>query len=342
MPARLLLLYNQPVLPADHPDFASERDVLDTVEKIDAILRGGGFAVERFGVGLDLSPFIDRLKRQPPDAVFNLFEGFADRPVTETTIAGILDWFGIPFTGNGVEALTLARDKLRTKYLLHGAGLPTAPFFSVDRLPCPPCRIDWPVIVKPTGQDASVGIEQASVATDQRALEAQVAKVMDNYGSPVLVEKFIRGREFFLPLFEEYWPDRNRRELRTLPPSEILFNDPSLWPIYSYAAKWTESSPEFGATPEQLAVDVPAGLADRLARIARQVYQTLGCRDYARVDFRVSNDGDPFVLELNPNPYILSIGLLSGLEAMGKAHAEFVCGLARAALRRGKAAGGEE
>lgn len=327
MSARLLLLYNSPVLPEGHRDAASERDAVDTMERVAPILAKAGFDVTRLGIGLDFQLLVDRLRSDPPDAVFNLFEGLADRPATESTVAGILEWFHVPFTGCGSETLTLARDKLRTKYLLRGAGLPTAPFFSVERLPCPICDLRWPVIVKPANQDASVGIEQGSVVTNQTDLEQRVEFVLEQYGSPVLVEEFITGRELFACVIGEQRP-------RVLPFSEIAFKDPSLWPIYSYAAKWTEGTREFDTTPELAAVQVDDALADRLRDVALTVFRLLKCRDYARVDFRVSKSGEPFVLELNPNPYLFSVGLVQGFEAGGRPHSIFVEELARAALER--------
>src|SRR5262245_43359438 len=156
---RLMLLYNEPILPADHPDAASEREILETVEIIGRTLDAAGYDVVRFGLGRDLRQLVDGLAEVRPDAVFNHFEGLADRPFTEAIVAGVMEWYDMPFTGSSSETLTLARDKQRTKFLLHGADLPTPPFFTVEQLPVPECHLTWPVIVKPAKQDASVGIE---------------------------------------------------------------------------------------------------------------------------------------------------------------------------------------
>src|SRR5437773_6567592 len=113
--SRILLLYNEPVLPTDHPDAASESDILETVEIVGRILRDAGFEVTRLGVGNNLQKLIDGLRELQPDAVFNLFEGLADRPFTESVAAGVMEWFNVPFTGSPSETLTLARDKQRSK-----------------------------------------------------------------------------------------------------------------------------------------------------------------------------------------------------------------------------------
>ena len=103
-----------------------------------------------------------------------------------------------------------------TKYLLKGAGLPTADFFVVDRLPMPECRLTYPVFVKPAEMDASVGVDQESVCVDAAALEKRVRYLLETYGAPVLVEEFIDGRELHVAIAE--LPD-----LHAMPPSETSY-----------------------------------------------------------------------------------------------------------------------
>src|SRR5579884_1702537 len=122
---RVLVLYNQPVLPPDHPHADSEVGVLGTVRKVIQALRRGGFDAHQLGVGKDPGVLLTGLRRECPDAVFNLFEGLATHTGTEATLVGLLEWLGVPCTGSPSAALALALDKLRTKHLLHGAGLPT-------------------------------------------------------------------------------------------------------------------------------------------------------------------------------------------------------------------------
>ena len=126
------------------------------------------------------------------------------------------------------------------------------------------CPIDWPVIVKPAMQDASVGLDQGSVVTDQERLNERVAYLLDAYGPPVLVEEFIRGREFNVGLIES--PD-----LRVLPVSEILFVDqePGYWPIVTYDAKWKPGSRDYEATPAKYPAEVSPRLAERLHAAGR-------------------------------------------------------------------------
>jgi D-alanine-D-alanine ligase len=333
--ARVLILYNEPVLPGDHPDADSEHEILFTVEHVEKALLEAGHEVRRLSVGRDPAELVTALRRKRPDVVFNLFEGLADQSDTEAHAAGILEWYGVPYTGSPYLALALARNKGLTKHLLQGAGLPTPAFQVIDELPVPDCRLGWPVIVKPATQDASVGLDQGSVVTDQASLEARVALLLENYGPPVLVEQFIRGREFNVGLIEAW-------ELQVLPPSEILFTDPDpgYWPIVTYDGKWKPGTRDYDSTPPRYPADVRPRLRQRLERVAMQAFRLMGCRDYARVDFRVGPTGRPYILEVNPNPDFSPLaGLSGGLQSAGWTTARFAAHLVQAAIARGAGAG---
>ncbi len=327
---RVLVLYNEPVLPADHPDADSEHEILYTVEAVAGHLSDAGFAVSRLGASRDPAALLAGLRRARPDVVFNLFEGLADQNGTEAHAAGLLEWLGLPYTGCPFPTLCVARDKPWTKRLLRGAGLPTADFFVVEEGPVVECPVPWPVIVKPGQQDASVGLDQNSVVTDRQRLNERVAYLLEAYGPPVLVEEFIRGREFNVGLIES-------PELRALPVSEIEFVDqgPGYWPIVTYDAKWKPGSRDYEATPAKYPADVSPRLAGRLHALAKQAFRLLGCRDYARVDFRVRPNGKPCILEVNPNPdFSPQAGLAGGLASAGLTHAQFTVELVHAALAR--------
>ena len=327
---RVLVLYNEPVLPADHPDADSEHEILYTTDVVAGHLTEAGFDVTRLGVSRDPSALLSGLRRANPDVVFNLFEGLADHYGTEAYAAGLLEWLGLPYTGCPYQTLCVARDKAWTKRLLRGAGLPTADFFVVEEGPVEECPLDRPVMVKPGMQDASVGLDQNSVVTDLDRLNERVAYLLETYGPPVLIEEFIRGREFNLGLIES--PD-----LRALPVSEIEFIDhtPGYWPIVTYDAKWKPGSRDYEATPAKYPAVVSPRLATRLQGLAKQAFRLLGCRDYARVDFRVRPNGKPYILEVNPNPdFSPTAGLAGGLESAGLTHAQFTVELVHAALAR--------
>jgi D-alanine-D-alanine ligase len=329
---RVLILFNEPVLPEDHPDADSEHEILFTVDEVHKALEVGGFEVARLGVSRDPEVLVAGIREQRPDVVFNLFEGLADAYDTEAHVAGLLEWLGVPFTGSPSQTLCLARTKHMTKHLLKGAGLPTPEFVVVEKLPVPQIPLEWPVIVKPAMQDASVGLDQGSVVTNQHQLNDRVAYLLENYGPPVLVEQFIRGRELNLGLVEA--PD-----LRVLPPSEILFTskDPDFWPIVTYDAKWKPGTNDYEMTPPKYPAEVKPKLKEKLETLAKQAFRLLGCRDYARVDFRVRPTGKPYILEINPNPDFSPLaGLSGGLQSAGMTHAGFAVELVHMALTRGQ------
>jgi D-alanine-D-alanine ligase len=330
---RILILHNEPVLPASHPDADSEHEVLFTVDMVSKALIQAGLTVTRLGASHDCHLLWSRLQEDRPDAVFNLYEGTADNGNTETYVAGLLEWLGLPFTGSPSQALGLARHKHLAKYLLRGAALPTPEFFVVDHLPAPKCPLPWPVIVKPALQDASEGIDHASVVTDQQQLEERIRYLLDRYTPPVLVEEFVGSREFNIAVIEV-------PHLQVLPFSEIVFtgNEPGCWPIMTYDAKWKPGTRDFETVVPRLPADISPELAGRLERLACQAFRVLGCRDYARVDIRLDGAGTPFIIEVNPNPDISPLaGLATALETAGLSYERFNVDLVRTALARGGA-----
>jgi D-alanine-D-alanine ligase len=262
--------------------------------------------------------------------VVNLFEGNPDDGETESYVAGLLQWQGVPFTGSPMRALSLARNKPLTKQLFRGAGLPSADYQVVHNLPVRDCRLTWPIIVKPAHQDASVGVTQESVCVNAAQLEQRVAYILETYGAPVLLEEFIAGREAHVSLME-------LPALQWLPPAEIIFTSerPGYWPILTFDSKWTTDSAEFQALPPQCPADLDAGLSQRLGNLALQAYQLLGCRDYARVDFRIKSNGQPYILEVNPNPEISSeASYTTCLKAAGIGYRDFLVRLVEHARNR--------
>jgi len=321
----IIVLYNQPVLPSDHPEAESERSVVEIADKVIATLKSAGYRASPLALGCDPAVLWSALKEREPSAVFNLFEGNPDHAETETYVAGLLEWAGIPFTGSPAATLALARCKDTTKHLVKGAGLPTADFVVVDALPMPRPPLSFPVIVKPARQDASVGVDQSSVCTRQAQVEERVEQLLKTFGPPVLVEAYIAGREFHVPLME-------LPTLEALPIMEITFpSGSSAWPILTYADKWERD------IPPRFPCDLPHAVLQRLGALAMQAYRLLGCRDYARVDFRMNAANEPFILEVNPNPEISAgAGYASNLGRASLSHHEFIVKLAEQALARGK------
>ena len=263
--------------------------------------------------------------------MFNLFEGSPTRPRRRSPTPSLLEWLGVRLLGPGAA---LATDGTRSDQAhARGAGLPTAEFEVIEAPPAPAWPHPWPAIVKPAYQDGSVGIDQGAVVESQAALADRVQWVFDRFGGPVLVERFLYGREFHVNMYEP----PGTAEIRIIPPAEICFRPQrgeAFWPIYTYAAKWDEESPEYKAAPIETGLDLPEPLKSRVAEACTAAYRLVGLRDYGRVDVRVTADGTPNVIEVNPNPYLDSIVIVDGLKVMGQTYGDFIGGLVASALGR--------
>lgn len=336
---RIAILHNPPTLPPDHPDHASEASVVRVARHVTDALRAAGWKAWPLAARAPLPRLVRSLGRQKPDVVYNLVEGYAGTSAGEPWATGVLELMGIPYTGCPPEAQSLCRHKGRTKALLRGAGLPTAPFVLVgpgDPTPTPGFLPGVErVIVKPAAEDASLGIDQRSVVdvTDTTFLDDRINVLRNDYGSEVLLEAYLAGREFNVGVLATPVPT-------ALPAAEVTYAPgPNTWPILTYEAKWSEGSADDRASPVRCPAELEPGLAERLAELAVAAFRATGCRDYARVDFRLDDSGEPMILEVNPNPDLdPAAGFARALGAAGLAYGSTIEGLVRQALSRGSSA----
>lgn len=347
MPLNVCILYNEPTLPPDDPDWASEAGVLESVEAFEKSLANRGYRSRRLGFQGDVARLWNELTLPAtthnagrPDVIVNFFEGFGGRGEGESQVTGLLDLSGIPYTGSSLECLTLVRDKARTKWMMLGAGISTAAFeYLAPDDPLPEAGVSSPItrlleqhqtlFVKPAHEDASLGITLASVVHDFTGMLRQIELVRSRYGE-VLVEQFIAGREFNIGVLEF-------SEAETLPLAEIGFAShfKSDERIVTYEAKWSpQSAADLDTTPVCPANVEPA-LADEIRRVVLAAYRLTGCRDYARVDLRVAADNRVYVLEVNGNPDISpSAGLAKAIKVSGLSYDDFVAKLVEQAYTR--------
>lgn len=332
----VLILYNEPVLSRDDPDWAAEAGVLDSVATVASALQHRGHSVSRLGVGTSLGEFLETLSSISPDVVFNLFEGLGGVGRGEAEITGLVELLGYPLTGCSGECLSLVRHKARTKWLLAGAGLPTPEFVFVgpsDPIDSRPLRelvAAGPVIVKPAHEDASLGVGRESIVTEREKLARRIENVRDRYG-PVLVERFIVGREFNAAVVALGEPE-------LLPLAEIEFlpcDGEQGWQIVSYDAKWAPGSADDRATPARCPARVDAATLERIRQWSIAAFRLTGCRDYARVDMRMDDQGQLFILEVNGNPDIgPTAGFAPALRVAGVDYEDFIDRLVQHAFAR--------
>jgi D-alanine-D-alanine ligase len=296
----------------------SEECVEQTAKEVLAAVTELGFSAFIIPLQKSFMNFLHRLKELKPDVLINLCEGFLGRAQLEANVAAALELLGFAFTGNDSRTLALCLNKFKTKSVLKSCGLPTAPSRLVTS---PDQKIDLPlpVIVKPNTEDASLGIHSDSVVYEREGLERQIRKVFELYEEPALVEQFIAGREFNVAVFENSKP-------QALPVSEIDFtNMPEGSPkICSYEAKWFEDHILCQKTPPVCPAKIDVDLQKKIQDTAIAAFESVGCRDYARIDFRMDQKGKLLILEVNPNPDIsLNAGYARALAASGMEYKHF-------------------
>lgn len=295
---RLALLHN-----AVAPDAAAdEADVLVQVDAVSAALAAAGHDVVTVPCDLDLATLAVRLATEQPDAVFNLVESLGGQGRLIAVVPYLLESLGLTLAGCPADGIHLTSHKTLAKQLLLQAGLPTPAWIEADGTAIGAVDGDrW--IVKSVWEDASIGMDDDAVvrggAAAARALLAARTGTRDAPGAPWFAEAFIEGREFNLAVLD------GPGGPTVLPPAEMLFADypPDKPHIVGYAAKWDPDSFEYGHTVR----DFPDGAADapllsELTSLARDSWNLFGLRGWARVDFRVDEDGRPFILEVNANP----------------------------------------
>ena len=260
--------------------------------------------------------FVEALERQQPDVVFNLCEGVRESSAGEVGIAAVLDLLEIPYTGSGSLALAIALNKPLAKALFVARGIPTPGFAVCGSMPeqMPPLKFPW--MLKLAAEDASLGITADNVVADHDSAIRRLQELFDEFRAPVLIEEFVDGREFTVPLLDG----------RPLLIEEIEFDiEPR---IVGFRAKWVEESAEYKGTRPVFAPRIDDGPREEMLRLAVDVAQTIGLIDYARVDFRMDGAGRLFVLEGNPNPDIsLGTGYRLALDAAGIPYSQFIATL---------------
>jgi D-alanine-D-alanine ligase len=306
----------------DAKDVAS---VVDSVKEVQVALRTRAYETSMVPVRRpDDFGWLSRIRRS--DVVFNLCEGIGGTSRYEDFVVGMLEMSGIPYTGCKPWAVSVSHRKHVANTLLSRSGTPIPRFLLAagNKLPA---DLTLPVIVKPAAEDASVGIDTGSVCTTKRALKKRLAEMAEQW-EEVLVQEYVAGREFNVGFIGD----------QVLPLAELCFDNmpEGSWPILTYAAKWDVGSPEDLGSVPLCPADVTPDMHKRIVAAARQAWEELcGAEGYGRVDLRVDAAGQPFVLEVNPNPDISdSAGLSRMARARGWEYDELIARIVDEALSR--------
>ena len=310
----------------------SEIGVVEEMEDIKAALNSLGYRTTIFNVDSNFYRLIDYLREDRPDLVFNLVESVENESAQEMNVAGVYELMNITFTGAGPLALGTALNKPRVKEILaaHGIATPRFAEFGVgDRIALRD-GLAFPLIVKPSHEDASVGIDDCSVVYSANDLRKRVRFIHAEYDQSALVEEYINGRELNVAILGNSPP-------MALPISEIDFSGltDGMHRIVSYEAKWVHGTVAYEGTKGVCPAPLPAQLEAKIKEIALRSYRLIGCRDYARVDFRLTKAGVPYVLEVNPNPDISDdAGFARSARAQGYTFQQIVGKIVESALER--------
>jgi D-alanine-D-alanine ligase len=324
---RIVVLYN-----TDHDAAPDASSVVDAAKATSDALRANGYTSDTLGLrGKEVLEILPALREA--DLVFNLCESMEGDSRNEPTFAGLLDLFGIAYTGADLLGLSSCLYKQRAKDILIARGIPTPRHVyleSVGELPA----LEYPYFVKLAHEDASLGITEKNVVRSADELRARASALMAEFKQGVIAERYIEGREINVTLIG------NEGDLRILPLHEIDFGKmPSDRPnIISYAAKWDESHVDYEGTKPVPLRDASPKLVAEIEATARAAYFALGLRDYGRVDLRLDAHGKAWVIDVNPNCDISpDAGVARAAKVAGMSYPQLIDAIAQSAWRRVKA-----
>lgn len=242
------------------------------------------------------------LSKSDADLFFNLTESYAGDDTKEMHVAAYLDLLGRVYTGAGPQGLYLAQDKSLAKKLFK-FHVVKSPYFAT----CYRGRLDhaedinFPLIVKPTSEDGSIGIDQYSVVSSVKQLMERIHYIQDEFDSPALIEEYIEGREIYVAVLGNERPE-------ALPLIELDLSKlpEGMAKVAGTEVKWEKDTEAYKVTKSAPAEDLDDETTERLQKIALDAYHTLQLRDYGRIDMRLTEKGEIFVIEANPNPWLSS------------------------------------
>lgn len=325
---KIVILHDE--VPAEAP-----KDVQDTLVSVDAIRR----ALENYGhevicqsLTLNLEDTIGQLDQIRPDIVFNMVESIQRAGILVPLVPLLLEYLGIRYTGCRSWSMFSTSNKLMTKHLLKGNGLPTPDWYTVKDLKRGIGLSHGHYVIKSIWEDASIGLDEDSVILVQNGsdLLLEIEQHRNIMGSDCFAEKYVDGREFNISLLAI------NGEPEVMPPSEIIFYQypEGRFRIVGYRAKWDLESFEYKHTLRRF--DFPPSdndLIDTCKSIAIRCWNIFSINGYARVDFRVDKQGQPTVLEINANPCLSpNAGFVAATERVGIHYPALIHTIVKAAL----------
>ncbi len=298
-PGQVAILYNKDdqVTRGDPQDLLAIQCTVTATQNLYKALTSLGYRVVKLPVRGDLAELENRLKSFSPKEtfVFNNCDGFNGNNLGAVQVIRLIERMGFGHTGASADAIELCINKPRCKENLQRSGVPTPRFQVFDRVEGE-FQLEFPVIVKPAVEDASMGIDLCSVVSNQEDLFRRVGYIIEEYLQPAMVEQFIGGRELAVAM----WGNESVEILPIAEDDYSAIANP-LEHLLTYESKWKPESPYFQNIPSR----IPAALSHKdeqvVCQVARKSFRAVGLRDFGRVDMRFEN-GIPFVIDINELP----------------------------------------
>lgn len=326
MKVGILYNYVDELVKGNSDDAITDNEIVETVSHVQKALQDSH---EIIPLRITDELFSVLATQKELDLIFNLCEGYKGDSSLEANIASFLELIKIPFTGCSSDSLKQCQDKSKTKNILLSHNIPTPRFSICDSLNKRfKHNLSFPLIVKPSREDASVGITNESIVYNEEELRKRINYVLSIYEQPAIIEEFIDGRELNVAIIgNQYHKD-------VLPISEIVLSNGVK--IVGFDAKWSPESFEYKNTSGVCPARLDSKLEDKLRRIAKDAFEAMECRDYGRVDFRLKGD-EPFVLEVNPNPGInIDSGFFRSAQTAGMSYQTMIEKILDSAISRNK------
>jgi len=296
-----LLMVHEKLVPPDDAADKTEKERYEWRTEYDVLstLRDLGHDVRTIGIGDRLTELRETIREWRPRVVFNLLEQFSGIVSYDHYVVAYLELMRQPYTGCNPRGMMLSRDKVLTKQVLawHRIATPTSRLFPFGRRFREPRRLRFPLFVKSATEDASLGISQASIVEDMQSLKERVAFIHEHVQTDALVEEYIDGRELYLGVL-------GNTRLTTLPVWEMDFGTlpQAQAGIATRRVKWDKKYQDKHGIDTGKSKSLTTDQDQRLGRLAKRIYRALHMTGFARLDFRMRDDGKVFLLEANANP----------------------------------------
>lgn len=266
------------------------------------------------------------------DLVFNLTESYAGDDTMEMNVAAYMDLIGLPYTGAGPHASFLAQDKATAKKMFAFHGIRTPYFATAYRGNIDHAHdVKFPLIVKPQLEDGSIGIDAAAVVNGVKELMERVQYVQNEFDSPALIEEYIEGREIYAAILGSY----ERTEVLPLVELDLSQLPEGVPRIASRDVKFERDSQAYKVTKSAVVENLDDETTQKLSDTAVAAYRAVKLRDYGRIDMRLTADGEVYVIEANPNPWLSSKHEFAmAAKKSGRSYTELIKNILELALER--------